>query len=141
MLKTFFKKYFKLILVTGESMMPTLKNNQHVLVKKTKKLKRGDIVLFRWENRLLIKRLIAMPNDMLSSNDRGVFLNDYRLHEPYISAHATHTPFECKISPARIFVMGDNRLDSVDSRHPLVGEVGLDDVIGRVILLPLCHLF
>lgn len=134
MLKKLFKKYFKLILVTGESMYPTLKDNQYVLVKKTKKISRGDIILFRWENRFLIKRIIALSEDRLCSNDRGVFLNDYKLNEYYVSTHATHTPFECKIPHYHVFVMGDNRLDSVDSRHPLVGNVRLDTIVGKVLL-------
>ncbi|OPZ17628.1 MAG: Signal peptidase IB [Firmicutes bacterium ADurb.BinA205] len=124
--------------VTGTSMTPTLQNDEYVLCSKVSTVKQGDIIAFYYNNRILLKRVIGVSGDVIDISDDGtVTLNDKVLDEPYISEKALG---ECDIElpyqvpENRLFVMGDHRSVSVDSRSTSVGCVAEENIVGKVML-------
>lgn len=123
--------------IYGESMAPGLHDGQIVVSAKTKDLSQGDIIAFYYNNKVLVKRVIATSGDWVNiSEDGTVFVNSHELYEPYISEKALG---ECDIElpyqvpENKIFVMGDHRSISVDSRTSVVGCVGEDQIVGRIV--------
>ncbi len=123
--------------VTGTSMTPTLSNNDLVVCSKTGNYSYGDVVAFYYNNKILLKRVIGMPGDWIDIDDNGVvYVNGEAIEEDYVSELAVG---ECDITlpyqvpDNRIFVMGDHRSTSVDSRSTSVGCVSDENVIGAVI--------
>ncbi|MBP7185636.1 MAG: signal peptidase I [Ruminococcus sp.] len=124
--------------VTGASMTPTLRNDEYVLCSKVSSLKQGDIIAFYYNNRILLKRVIGVAGDIIDiSEDGTVTLNGEVLDEPYISEKALG---ECDIDMPyqvpenRLFVMGDHRSVSVDSRSTSVGCIAEENIVGKVML-------
>ena len=124
--------------VTGTSMTPTLQNDEVLICSKLSGVERGDIVAFYYNNKVLLKRVIGVAGDVINIDEEGrVFLNDEELDEPYISEKSLG---ECDIElpyqvpENRIFVMGDHRAVSVDSRSTSVGCVAEENIIGVVII-------
>ena len=83
--------------------------------------------------------MIAVAGDSLKIRDSKVFVNGVQLDEPYIHRQLTTGTIDTVIPEGHVFVMGDNRGDSLDSRFKEVGDVNKQDVIGKTIcsLLPL----
>ena len=124
--------------VTGTSMTPTLQNDEGLICSKLSGVERGDIVAFYYNNKVLLKRVIGVAGDVIDIDEEGrVFLNDEELDEPYISEKSLG---ECDIElpyhvpENRIFVMGDHRAVSVDSRSTSVGCVAEENIIGVVFI-------
>ena len=128
--------------VDGPSMLPTLHDRQHLLVNKIVYFLRdpmkGEIIVFRYprdHNRDFIKRVIAVGGDTIEITDGHVFVNDVLLNEDYIS-EKTRTEYPKQTVPeGTIFVCGDNRRNSLDSRFPDVGFVPLELVKGKAALV------
>ncbi|MBQ9809512.1 MAG: signal peptidase I [Ruminococcus sp.] len=129
--------------VTGSSMSPTLANDEVVLCVRSSHYEQGDIVAFHYNNKVLLKRVIGLPGDVIQiSEDGTVTVNDVVLDEPYISEKALG---ECdirmpyKVPENRLFVMGDHRAVSIDSRSTSVGCIAEENVVGVVLmrLLPM----
>lgn len=122
--------------VTGSSMTPTLENDQLVVCKKTGNFEKGDIIAFYYNNKILLKRVIALPGDYISIDADGtVYVNDEKLDEPYVSEKALgecDLEFPYQVPEERIFVMGDHRSTSVDSRSSQIGCIAEESVIGVV---------
>lgn len=129
----------ELITVLGSSMEPNLWENEKVLVGKVEyyfaKPKRGDIVIVKFPDRRedIIKRVIATGGERIRVADGCVYINDQKLVEPYIQEPIFMDEPEITVPPDTVFVMGDNRNNSHDSRH--VGPVPLKDVLGRAYLI------
>ena len=116
-----FKEYlFAPILVQGDSMDSTLKNNDLMILNKVSKdnLNRFDIVVIRYEKKYLIKRIIALPGEKVKYVDSTLYINDKEIEEPFLpQGTVTHDfALEFEIPKNCYFVMGDNRMISYDSR-------------------------
>ncbi len=137
-----FSLMFRLILVDGDSMLPTLHNNEWILVFKTEKIEYGDIILTDTDNEYnlrIIKRAIAFGGDEVDIDfDTGeVFVNGERISQDYAMTDKTSAgdvSFPVVVPEDSVFVLGDNRSNSVDSRYTAVGCIKLDNIIGRVVM-------
>ncbi|MEE1227550.1 MAG: signal peptidase I [Lachnospiraceae bacterium] len=132
--------------IFGKSMQPTIHNLDYVVSVKTKKFKQGDVVALYYNNRILVKRVIANPGEWVDiSKDGTVSVNGKTLDEPYIehkSYGKTNIKLPYQVPESRIFVMGDNRAVSVDSRNTQVGCISTDQVAGKLLfrIWPLKHI-
>ncbi|MBE6845540.1 MAG: signal peptidase I [Ruminococcus sp.] len=123
--------------VTGTSMTPTLQNNEFVICSKASDFKSGDIVAFYYNNKILLKRVIGTSGDVIDISDDGtVHKNGKLLNEPYLNEKSLGTcdielPYQ--VPDNRIFVMGDHRQTSIDSRTLSVGCIADEYIIGKVI--------
>ena len=124
--------------VSGTSMEPTLEDGDIILLLKTNNFTTGDVCGLYWQNKLLLKRVIGGPGDVIDIADDGtVTVNGQVLDEPYITEKALG---ECDITlpyqvpENRYFVMGDHRATSVDSRSSVIGCIEKDQIVGRAFL-------
>ncbi|MBR1419995.1 MAG: signal peptidase I [Selenomonadaceae bacterium] len=132
----------ELYIVDGPSMRPTLENHERLVVNKFiynfHEPERGDVLVFRYPrdpSRDFIKRVIALPGDTIEIKDGQVFVNDQLQNETYI-LEKTRTEYpKAKIPEGTIFVMGDNRNNSEDSRFSDVGFVPFNLIKGKAILI------
>jgi signal peptidase I len=126
--------------IDGESMEPTLQNREFALINKVAYLfqppARGDIIVFHYPlnpQQIYIKRIIAIPGDIISVFNETVIVNGVTLHESYINKNDTLNPYppiiRYIVGPNEYFVMGDNRGDSSDSRD--WGFVPRQNIIGK----------
>lgn len=123
--------------IYGSSMSPTLQDGEIIFTVKTADLQPGDIVAFYYNNKILVKRIICGPGDMIDIKEDGtVYVNEKLLKEDYLTEKALG---ECNIEmpyqvpDGRYFVMGDHRSTSVDSRSTSVGCVADEQIVGRII--------
>lgn len=123
--------------ISGNSMTPTLTDGQIVVSVKGSSFQPGDIVAFYYENKILVKRVIATSGDWVDIDAQGtVFINGEELYEPYLMEKAFG---ECNITlpyqvpENRLFVMGDHRSVSVDSRNSALGCVSDDQLVGKLL--------
>ena len=130
--------FLPVLRVTGTSMTPTLQNDELVVCRKRGTFQSGDIIAFYFNNKILLKRVIGVAGDIIDIDDSGtVYVNGEALEEPYLNEKAMG---ECdivlpyQVPDERIFVMGDHRSTSVDSRSTAVGCVAEEAVVGKVIL-------
>ncbi len=122
--------------ISGNSMDPTLCNGDIIVLIKTKDYKTGDLCSFSWNNRTLIKRIIASAGDWIEINEEGtVSINGEELDEPYIlekSLGECDIAFPYQVPEKSYFVMGDKRNISIDSRSTAIGCVNEDQIVGKV---------
>ena len=123
--------------IYGSSMTPTLQDGEIIFSLKTSDMKQGDIVAFYYNNKILVKRVIAGPGDWVNMDEDGtVYVNERRLDEPYLTEKAlgdTDIEYPYQVPESRIFVLGDHRSTSVDSRSTAVGCVADEQVVGKII--------
>lgn len=125
----------QIVTVDGPSMQNGLRTGEKVLVGKVEyyfgKPKRGDIVLARFpdSNQNFIKRVIAVGGERLAIKDGSVYINGKKLDEPYIPEPINADMDELTVPEGSVFLMGDNRNNSTDSR--VVGAIPLNMVEGR----------
>ena len=137
---------FQAFYIPSASMEPTLEKGDRVLVNKLSydlhDIHRGDIVVFELPPEKvgddgikdLIKRVIGLPGETIETRDGIVYIDGERLDEPYLADGVTtdSPPIEKQVVPeGHIFVMGDNRDNSADSRFANRGPIPIDDVVGR----------
>ena len=137
---------FQAFYIPSGSMEPTLKKGDRVLVNKLSydlhDVHRGDIIVFRLPKdkvgpdgiRDLIKRVIGLPGDVIESRDGLVYIDGKRLKEPYLPKGVlTDNPRVVKqrVPKGKVFVMGDNRDNSQDSRFASRGPIPINTIIGR----------
>ena len=123
--------------IYGSSMTPTLQNGEIVFSVKTTKMEPGDVIAFYYNNKILVKRVIAGSGDWVDiSQDGTVYVNGLAVDEPYLEEKAfgdadIELPYQ--VPDGRIFVMGDHRATSVDSRHIAVGCVAEEQIVGKIV--------
>jgi signal peptidase I len=127
------------IRVDGSSMVPTLNNGQFVMVNRLAYTlgdpSHGDVVVFHYPRdpqQEYIKRIIGLPGDFVTINNGHVYVNGQQLIEPYIAA-APRSQGEWNVPENQIFVLGDNRNNSQDSRS--FGPVSMENVIGKALFI------
>lgn len=129
--------------IIGPSMEPTFHDKTVVLVEKISymlhKPERFDIVvakttlpLNRFMNKSVIKRIVGLPGDHVVVLDGSVYVNDELVLEPYIKDGYTDGTFDGVVPDNHYFIMGDNRLNSNDSRKDAIGYVPFEDIKGKV---------
>ena len=119
-------------------MSPTLEHDEIVVLLKTKKFERGDLIGFYYQGKILLKRVIALPEDEVAIDaDGNVYVNGELLVEPYVTDKGLgdcDLEFPYKVPGTSYFVMGDRRSNSVDSRNSVVGCIPQEDIIGKVFI-------
>ncbi len=123
--------------IYGNSMSPTLTEGNIVLSVKGSDFKIGDVMAFYYNNNILIKRVIAQPGDWVDiTADGTVYVNNVAIDEPYVNDKAygeTNIEFPYQVPESRVFVLGDHRSVSIDSRNTAVGCVGSEQMVGKII--------
>ena len=124
--------------VVGESMTPSIYEGEIVVAPKGTAFQKGDVIAFYYNNKILVKRVIANAGEWVNIDaDGNVFINDVPLDEPYVSEKAfgdCNITLPYQVPDGKIFVMGDHRATSSDSRNTAVGCVAQEQVVGRVVL-------
>lgn len=132
----------ELYIVDGPSMRPTLQHEERLVVNKfiyhVRNPQHGEVVIFRYPrdpSRDFIKRVIGVGGDTVEIKEGHVYVNDEIIREDYI-LEKTRTEYpKTTVPEGTIFVLGDNRGNSDDSRFPDVGFVPLDNVKGKAMLV------
>ena len=123
--------------IYGHSMNDTLDEGDVVVSIKGSSFKTGDIIAFYYNNKLLVKRVIGQPGDWVDIDEAGnVYVNQVMLEEPYLDSKAygeTNIELPYQVPESRIFVLGDNRDVSIDSRNTSVGCVAEEQIAGKIV--------
>lgn len=123
--------------VYGASMSPTLEEGNIVASVKSGNFDSGDVIAFYYNNKLLVKRVIAGPGDWIDIDKDGtVLVNGEALEEPYLDEKAygdTNIELPYQVPDGRWFVMGDHRSVSVDSRNKSIGPVAGEQIVGKLV--------
>lgn len=138
-------QFVKPTLVRGESMYPTLEENDYLIINKMSyrvgEPKQGDIIVFTTallqddgSLKDLVKRVIAVEGDHIKIENSNVYVNDKLIKEPYIHENYTEGAIDMVVPKGKVFAMGDNREKSLDSRYEDVGLVDEKDIMGKVII-------
>ena len=129
---------FPVLRIEGTSMTETLWEKDIVVAVSGSGYETGDIVAFYYNNKILVKRVIAVSGDWVNLDSAGnVSVNGVWLEEPYLTEKALGTcditlPYQ--VPEGRIFVMGDHRATSLDSRTTEIGCIGEELIVGRILL-------
>ncbi len=131
--------FLPVLRVTGSSMEKTLFSNDIVVCQKGTEFERGEIIAFYFNNRILLKRVIGLSGDVIDISDDGrVTVNGVQLNEPYVTEPALgeecDIEFPYRVPDKRIFVLGDHRSTSIDSRSSTIGCIAEEYIVGKVIL-------
>lgn len=129
--------------VVGPSMNSTLHEGQLIFISKLHynftDVKRGDIIVFENNGiKNMIKRIIGLPGDKIEFKDNKLYINDSIVNEDYLDENMITNDFnscslsECTVPENSYFVLGDNRLNSQDSRD--LGYISKDKIIGKVVV-------
>ena len=140
---------FQCVIVSGESMSPTLRNQEICLGDRKFNLKRGDIITCftgskkasrfmkynPWTRKKnYVKRVIGLPGDTIEIRKGRIFINGLQLHEDYITCFSRDN-YPSKVIPkGYVFVLGDNRNHSADSRQPSIGLIRIENIMSKIFM-------
>jgi len=123
--------------IYGTSMSPTMNEGDIMVSVKGTKFETGEVMAFYYNNKILVKRVIANAGQWVDiDRDGNVYVNNVKLEEPYIVEKAfgeTNIELPYQVPESRIFVMGDNRDVSIDSRNTSVGCVSNEQIVGKIV--------
>lgn len=129
--------FLPVLQIYGKSMEPTLVEDDIVVSVKKNNFSTGDIIAFYYNNRILVKRVIASSTDWVNIDEEGhVYVNNKLLKEPYLeelSLGSSDIEYPYQVPDEEYFVLGDDRVNSIDSRNSIIGTISKDDIIGEVI--------
>lgn len=129
--------FLPVLRIYGQSMNATLVSGDLVVSVKGASFKTGDIVAFYYNNNILVKRVIANSGDWVDIDlDGNVFVNQKQIEEPYLQEKAFGEPtidLPYQVPDERVFVLGDNRSVSIDSRHTSIGCVTSEQIVGKIV--------
>lgn len=130
--------FLPILQISGDSMSPTLEHDEIVVLLKTKEFGRGDLIGFYYQGKILLKRVVALPEDEVAIDVEGnVYINGELLEEPYVTDKGLgdcDLEFPYKVPGTGYFVLGDQRSNSVDSRNSVIGAISREDIIGKVMI-------
>ena len=123
--------------IYGQSMNGTLDNGDIVLSVKSSRMETGEIIAFYYNNNILVKRVIAGSGEWVNLDAEGnVYVNQKLIDEPYLrepkAYGETDIELPCQVPEGKVFVMGDNREVSIDSRNTAVGCVDREQIVGHI---------
>lgn len=130
--------FLPILQISGDSMSPTLEHDEILVLVKTDNIKRGDLIGIYFQGKILIKRVVGLPDDTIVIDEEGnVYVNEELLIEPYVTEKSLgecDLEFPYEVPGDGYFVMGDRRSQSVDSRSSMIGAVTKDDIIGKIFI-------
>ena len=125
-------RFVSIVYISGPSMQPNFHTGDCVLVLRTQKVERYDVAVVKWQDKWLVKRVVGLPSDNLALSDGYTYINGEEINEPfeYMSGHRNIS--EIEIPQKHIFIMGDNRANSHDSRA--FGPVATSEIYGKMVV-------
>ena len=128
---------FSIVRYFGNGMEPALHNGQILIIDKIGSVPEGDVIAFYYNNKVLVKRVIAVSGDWVDIDDDGtVYVNGNPISEPYVTEKAfgncdIELPYQ--VPDEKYFMMGDHRSVSVDSRSTLIGAISQEQIVGKIV--------
>ena len=130
--------FLPVLRIDGTSMTQTLQDGDIVVAVSGTKFRIGDVVAFYYNNSILVKWVIATAGDWVDiAEDGTVYVNEQEIYEPYLVEKAMgdcNITLPYQVPESRVFVMGDHRSVSLDSRNTVLGCVSYDQVVGRLVV-------
>lgn len=125
--------FIQVCFVSGNSMNPTYKNGQPVIVLKFNyEVENGDVVIVKKNKKTIIKRVIGTPHDRISIIDGYIYLNGRKYDELILNDYG-NVKDELILGENEYFLLGDNRNNSIDSRFDEIGIIHKKDIVGKII--------
>jgi len=130
--------FLPILRIYGKSMNGTLDSGDVVVSVKSSNLKTGDVIAFYYNNNILVKRVMANPGDWVDIDKEGnVYVNNKLIEEPYLKQDKafgeTNIELPYQVPEGKVFVMGDNRSVSIDSRNTSIGCVAEEQIVGKIV--------